>query len=174
MGPKKKKSKAQKEAERLQAEEEERKAEILRAKREAERIRKEAEDVKILKEEQIADRTEELERLSNELQEAQDQIAETKERLRRAEKLEVVQSSWETYTKCDPRPDAASEKALNTFLSQGADEEVPELEQAMERCVYGESIAADLLNDIGLSLENGDISRMARNEKFLEVLRGLS
>lgn len=51
------------------------------------------------------------------------QIAETKERLRRAEKLEVVQSSWETYTKCDPRPDAASEKALNTFLSQGADEE---------------------------------------------------
>lgn len=34
-----------------------------------------------------------------------------------------MQSSWETYTKCDPRPDAASEKALNTFLSQGADEE---------------------------------------------------
>ncbi|CAM9753788.1 unnamed protein product, partial [Ectocarpus fasciculatus] len=94
--------------------------------------------------------------------------------LRRAEKLEAVQSSWETYTKCDPRPDAASEKALNTFLSQGADEEVPELEQAMERCVYGESIAADLLNDIGQSLENGDISRMARNETFLELLRGLS
>lgn len=53
VGPKKKKSKAQKEAERLQAEEEERKAEILRAKREAERIRKEAEDAKRLKEEQV-------------------------------------------------------------------------------------------------------------------------
>lgn len=52
------------------------------------------------------------------------QIAETNERLRRAEKLEAMQSSWDTYTKCDPRPDAASEKALNTFLSQGADEEV--------------------------------------------------
>ncbi len=52
VGPKKK-SKAQKEAERLQAEEDERKAEILRAKREAERIRKEAEDAKRLKEEQV-------------------------------------------------------------------------------------------------------------------------
>lgn len=52
MGPKKK-SKAQKEAERLQAEEDERKAEILRAKREAERIRKEAEDAKRLKENQV-------------------------------------------------------------------------------------------------------------------------
>ncbi len=52
------------------------------------------------------------------------QIAETKERLRRAEMLEAMQSSWETYTKCDPRPDAASERALNTFLSQEADEEV--------------------------------------------------
>jgi len=35
-----------------------------------------------------------------------------------------MQTSWETYTKCDPRPDAASERALNTFLSQEADEEV--------------------------------------------------
>lgn len=52
VGPKKK-SKAQKEAERLQAEEEERKAEILRVKREAERVRKEAEDAKRLKEEQV-------------------------------------------------------------------------------------------------------------------------
>lgn len=49
----KKKTKAQKEAERLQAEEDERKAEILRAKREAERIRKEEEDAKRLKEEQV-------------------------------------------------------------------------------------------------------------------------
>lgn len=52
VGPKKK-SKAQKEAERLQAEEEERKAEILRVKREAERVRKEAEDAKRRKEEQV-------------------------------------------------------------------------------------------------------------------------
>lgn len=51
MGPKKK-TKAQKEAERLQAEEDERKAEILRAKREAERVRKQAEDAKRLKEKQ--------------------------------------------------------------------------------------------------------------------------
>lgn len=52
VGPKKK-SKAQKEAERLQAEEDERKAEILKARREAERVRKEAEDAKRLKEEQV-------------------------------------------------------------------------------------------------------------------------
>lgn len=57
MGPKKK-SKAQKEAERLQAEEDERKAEILRAKREAERVRKEAEDAKRLKEEQVRSKQE--------------------------------------------------------------------------------------------------------------------
>ncbi|CAN0196038.1 unnamed protein product [Scytosiphon promiscuus] len=85
-----------------------------------------------------------------------------------------MQSAWETYTKCDPRPDATSEKALNTFLSQGADEEVSELEQAMEICVYGESIAAHLLNGTGEALENGDISRMSRNERFLQLLRDLS
>lgn len=28
-------------------------------------------------------------------------------------------------------------------------QQVPELDQAMERCVYGESIAADLLNGTG-------------------------
>ena len=38
--------------------------------------------------------------------------------------LDAMQSSWETYTRCDPRPDASSERELNTFLSQGADEEV--------------------------------------------------
>lgn len=52
--PPKKKSKAQREAERLQAEEEERRAEILRAKREAERLKKELEDAERLKEKQVA------------------------------------------------------------------------------------------------------------------------
>lgn len=52
--PPKKKSKAQREAERLQAEEEERRAEILRAKREAERQKKELEDAERLKEKQVA------------------------------------------------------------------------------------------------------------------------
>lgn len=54
----------------------------------------------------------------------QGQVAETKEQLRRAERLEARRLSWDNYTKCDPLPDAGSEKALNTYLSQGADEEV--------------------------------------------------
>ena len=37
---------------------------------------------------------------------------------------EAKQLSWDNYINCNPRPDAASDKALNTFLSQGADEEV--------------------------------------------------
>eukprot|EP00752_Nemacystus_decipiens_P014603 g13004.t1 len=57
---------------------------------------------------------------------------------------------------------------------QGAQDQVPELDQAMERCVYGESIAADLLNGMGEALENGDTSRVSRNQEFLELLRGLT
>lgn len=38
--------------------------------------------------------------------------------------LEAKQLSWDNYVKCNPRPDASSDKAINTFLSQGADEEV--------------------------------------------------
>lgn len=38
--------------------------------------------------------------------------------------LEAKRLSWDKYVKCNPRPDAASDMALNTFLSQGADEQV--------------------------------------------------
>lgn len=48
--------------------------------------------------------------------------------------LEAMQSSWETYTRCDPRPDAASERELNTFLSQGADEEVKDCFLFLQYC----------------------------------------
>lgn len=51
--------------------------------------------------------------------------------------LEAMQSSWETYTKCDPRPDAASERALNTFLSQGADEEASNMLSAAAAAADG-------------------------------------
>eukprot|EP00903_Cladosiphon_okamuranus_P016177 g14928.t1 len=57
---------------------------------------------------------------------------------------------------------------------QGAQDQVPELDQAMERCVYGESIAADLLNGTGEALENGNTWRVSRNGEFLDLLRGLS
>ncbi|CAM9309521.1 unnamed protein product [Ascophyllum nodosum] len=114
-----------------------------------------------------------------EQEQEEQEIVEAAERLRRLERLEARQLSWDTYTKCDPRPDASSEKALNTFLSEGIDEEarenwVSDLENAMERCVYTESIAADLLKDTGEALENGDVSRRARNRTFLHQLRSLS
>lgn len=46
------------------------------------------------------------------------------ERLRRAEMSEAEQISWDAYTKCDPRPDATSDRELNTYLSLSTDQKV--------------------------------------------------
>lgn len=173
-GGKKKKTKAEIEAERLQAEEDARKAEELRIKREEEERRKAEEAARLLDETRAAQRVQELARLSEELSVAEESRALGMGALALEDRLEQEEKDWELYKACNPQPRAATDREINTYLSEQEDEEVTDMYQALMRCEYTERIAADLLTVMGQALANGNKEKVASSKKFLQRLRNCS
>ena len=71
-------------------------------------------------------------------------VAERDELLAALERTAAAKAAWAKYIECNPRPDAASEASLNTYLSLLDDEKPSDLPEALASCEHTESIAAEL------------------------------
>ncbi|CAM9331041.1 unnamed protein product [Chrysoparadoxa australica] len=174
MPKKKKKTKAELEAERLAQEEEARKAEEEKQKRlEAERKRAE-EEARLLKEKRAAYRVEEISRMNEEIETAAAGLEARAQELRGAECEVEERENWEQYLKCYPGPDASSERDLNTYISEQKDNVITSLEDTLKQCEYTESVVANLNDALAHALVNEDEAQVAMLQDFRSKLRQMS
>eukprot|EP00753_Platysulcus_tardus_P001040 PLAT10987.1.p1 GENE.PLAT10987.1~~PLAT10987.1.p1 ORF type:complete len:714 (+),score=444.93 PLAT10987.1:82-2142(+) len=171
---KKKKSKEELEAERRAREEEERRiAEEERKAREEEERRRAEEERRRLAEEARA-RAVELKRLQAEEEQLSLVKLDRAAELAHVEEEESKEREWAKFLACSHRPDASSERELNTHLSTWALSEERELEATLSDCQFAELICRDLEVELATALARDDGERAALCRSFLDRLRDMA
>ena len=180
MGPKKekkggkKKTKQEIEDEKKQKEIEERQG-IEQEMKRLEEERKESERLaRNKKEEQLQYRIDELRALKQETDDAAGEVAERTYGLAALEQLGASKEAWAKYVECNPRPDAASEAALNTYLSLLEEEKPSSMDDALKSCEYTEGIARELAAVLANAEAKGHADEARHCSAFLQRLRDAS
>ena len=180
MGPKKekkggkKKTKQEIEDEKKQKEIEERQG-IEQEMKRLEEERKESERLaRNKKEEQLQYRIDELRALKQETDDAAGEVAERTYGLAALEQLGASKEAWAKYVECNPRPDAASEAALNTYLSLLEEEKPSSMDDALKSCEYTEGIAQELAGVLANAEAKGHADEAKHCSAFLQRLRDAS
>lgn len=173
MGPKKKgkKSKAELEAERLEAERLEALAAAERERKAEEERQAAAEAARALAAQRRATREEELAALASEVAEEEAWYERHALKLAEVRRSMAEERGWAQWLSCSKLPHAESDRELNTYLSELADDKVEMLEEVLVKVATTQKIATALGDLEADAMAQRDVEQVGRCRSFSSDLR---